>query len=73
MGFGAVTEINGTLHIDGRDTTTCANDVAWKYIAEQILEQNENGFVHAADYYETITPAPPIQEQINTLAYLMGV
>ena len=56
IGFGAVTTVNGTLHIDGRDTTTCADDVQWKYIAEQPLEQDENGYVHDADYYETVTP-----------------
>ena len=34
------------------DLTVCD----WKYIADQVLEQDENGFVHDADYYETITP-----------------
>ena len=57
MGFGAVTTVNGTLHIDGRDTTTCAADVGWKYIADQRLETDENGaYLHDADYYETVTP-----------------
>lgn len=56
FGFGAITTVNGTLHIDGRDTTTCATDVSWKYIADQVLEQDETGYVHDADYYETITP-----------------
>ncbi len=57
LGFGAVTTVNGTLHIDGRDTTTCAADVQWKYIADQRLEQDENGaYLHDADYYETVTP-----------------
>jgi hypothetical protein len=35
-----------------RNLTTCG----WKYIADQRLEQDENGFVHDADYYETVTP-----------------
>ena len=35
-----------------RDMTICG----WKYIADQRLEQDENGFVHGADYYEEITP-----------------
>ena len=34
------------------DMTACG----WKYIADQRLEQDENGFVHGADYYEEITP-----------------
>ena len=56
FGFGTVTTVNGTLHIDGRDTTTCAADIQWKYIADQVLECDENGFVHDADYYEAVTP-----------------
>ena len=57
IGFGTVTTVNGTLHIDGRDTTTCAADVGWKYIADQRLEMDENGaYLHDADYYEEITP-----------------
>lgn len=35
-----------------RDMTICG----WKYIADQRLEQDENGFVHGADYYEAVTP-----------------
>jgi len=55
-GFGEVTTVNGTLHIDGRDTTTCAADVSWKYIADQVLERGDAGFVHDADYYDAVTP-----------------
>ena len=35
-----------------RDMTICG----WKYITDQVLEQDETGFVHDADYYETVTP-----------------
>jgi len=57
LGFGTVTTVNGTLHIDGRDTTTCAADVSWKYIADQRLEMDPYGaYLHDADYYETVTP-----------------
>lgn len=64
FGFGAVTTVNGTLHIDGRDTTTCAADVSWKYIADQVLEQDENGYVHDADYYEEISKPRTESERI---------
>jgi len=67
LGFGAVTTANGTLHIDGRDTTTCAADVNWKYIADQVLEQDENGFVHDADYYETVDPLPSAESRLAAI------
>ena len=62
-----VTEANGTLHIDGKDTTTCAADVGWKYIAEQVIERDENGFVHDADYYEEISPEPTEEDRLAAL------
>ena len=71
MGFGAVTEVNGTLYIDGRDTTTCADDVDWKYIADQPLEQDETGYVHDADYYDEVSPAPSLQDQIDAILELL--
>jgi hypothetical protein len=65
-GFGAVTTVNGSLHIDGNDTTTCAADVQWKYIADQVLERNESGeYIHDADYYETSIPTPSTASQID--------
>lgn len=67
LGFGAVTTVNGTLHIDGRDTTTCAADVNWKYIADQVLEQDENGYVHGADYYEAFEPLPNAESRITAI------
>ena len=72
LGFGAVTTVNGTLHIDGRDTTTNAGDVNWKYIADQRLEQDENGFVHGADYYEEITPTDRLADIEAALLDLAG-
>ena len=67
MGFGTVTTVNGTLHIDGRDTTTCAADVSWKYIADQVLECDENGFVHDADYYEAFEPLPTAESRLAAI------
>lgn len=68
MGFGAVTIVNGTLHIDGMDTTTCAADVGWKYIADQRLETDENGaYLHDADYYEAIEPLPDSDSRIAAI------
>lgn len=67
MGFGAVTTVNGTLHIDGRDTTTRAADVNWKYIADQVLEQDERGFVHDADYYEAFEPLPTAESRLAAI------
>ena len=60
-GFGVVTTdgTTGNLLVDGQDTTTCAADVLWKYIADQSLEQDNYGFIHDADYYEEITPVQP--------------
>ena len=67
LGFGEVTEVDGTLHIDGKDTTTCAADVLWKYIADQVLEQDENGYVHDADYYEAFEPLPTADSRIAAI------
>lgn len=67
LGFGAVTTVNGTLHIDGNDTTTCAADVNWKYIADQVLEQDESGFVHDADYYEAFEPLPTAESRLAAI------
>ena len=66
VGFGAVTTINETLHIDGRDTTTCAADVDWKYIADQAID-----FELSADYYTEITPEPSYQDQIDAILELI--
>jgi len=67
-GFGEVTVLNGTLHIDGNDTTTCAADVLWKYIADQILERDEyGGFVHDADYYEEVEPMPTAESRLAAI------
>lgn len=64
LGFGAVTTINGTLHINGMDTTTCAADVQWKYISDQQIEQDEAGYIHDSDYYSELTPQPTAEERL---------
>ena len=45
------------------DLTVCD----WKYIADQRLEQDENGFVHDADYYATIEPELTLPVQIAAI------
>lgn len=47
-----------------RNLTTCG----WKYIADQRLEQDENGFVHDADYYEEAVNPATIEELQEQLA-----
>lgn len=61
-GFGAVATVNGTLHIDGRDTTTCAADVLWKYIADQAID-----FGQSADYYDVFEPLPTADSRIAAI------
>ena len=46
------------------DMTACG----WKYIADQRLEQDENGFVHGADYYDESTKPATIEELQEQLA-----
>lgn len=70
LGFGTVTiGSNGTLLIDGTDTTTCAADVLWKYTEDQVLETDGNGvYLRGADYYDALSPTPvPISDQIVAL------
>jgi hypothetical protein len=55
-GQGTPTESENKLYLG--DTVIC-NDLSicdWKYIEEQVLEQDEGGFVHDADYYPPVTP-----------------
>jgi len=56
-GQGSPTESDNKLYLG--DTAICNNLTIcdWKYIADQRLEQDENGaYIHDADYYETVTP-----------------
>ena len=56
-GVGNPTESGNKLYLGN---TIICNDLTvcdWKYIADQRLEQDENGaYLHDADYYETVTP-----------------
>jgi len=54
-GFGAVTEQNGAYWIDDWDTTTNSSAVAWKYIADQVIESDDDGYLHDADYYPAVS------------------
>jgi hypothetical protein len=46
------------------DLTICN----WKYIADQRLEQDENGFVHDADYYPVATKPVTVEDLQEQLA-----
>ena len=72
-GFGMVTTVNGNLYVDGIDTTTIAGDVMWKYIADRVLERDENyQFVHDADYYpEAALPDPTDHDLLMAMAEVL--
>lgn len=72
-GFGVVTtdEVTGNLLVDGNDTTTCAADISWKYINEQVLEQNDTGYIRTASYYDEVLPTPSLQDQIDAILELI--
>jgi hypothetical protein len=55
-GQGKPTELAGKLVLNGNSVCNDLVTCGWKYIADQVLEQNETGFVRDADYYETVTP-----------------
>ena len=74
-GFGVVTTGNsGTLLIDGNDTTTCAADVQWKYIADQKLETGEYGeFLYNAEHYETVQISTTMGERVAALEDMVAL
>lgn len=55
-GAGNPTESENKLILNGNPICNDLSVCGWKYITDQVLEQDETGFVHNADYYETITP-----------------
>lgn len=55
-GAGNPTESENKLILNGNPICNDLSVCGWKYIADQVLEQDETGFVHNADYYETVTP-----------------
>ena len=66
-GQGTPTESGNKLYL--ADTVIC-NDLSkcgWKYIADQVLEQDETGFVHDADYYEAFEPLPSAESRLATI------
>ena len=70
-GQGNPTESGNKLKLGAE---TICNDLTicgWKYIDNQRLEQDESGFVHDADYYEAVTPAPSLQDQIDAILELL--
>ena len=55
-GVGNPTESDNKLILNGNPICNDLSVCGWKYIADQRLETDENGYVHDADYYETVTP-----------------
>ena len=55
-GQGNPIEMGNLLVLGSETICNDLNICGWKCIADQVLEQNETGFVRDADYYETITP-----------------
>jgi len=55
-GAGTPTESDNKLYLDSDVICNDLSICGWKYIADQVLEQDENGFVHDADYYDAVTP-----------------
>lgn len=70
-GVGNPTESGNKLYLGN---TIICNDLTvcdWKYIADQRLEQDENGFVHGADYYEELMPSLPDSSRIAALEQMI--
>lgn len=70
LSYGQGTPIEmGNLLVLGSETI--CNDLTkcgWKYIADQRLETNESvGYMHDADYYETIDPLPSSESRLAAI------
>ena len=67
-GVGNPTESGNKLYLGN---TIICNDLTvcdWKYIADQRLEQDENGaYLHDADYYETVDPLPSAESRLAAI------
>jgi hypothetical protein len=55
-GAGTPTESENKLYLGSDIICNDLSICGWKYITDQVLEQDETGFVHNADYYEAVTP-----------------
>lgn len=66
-GVGNPTETNNKLYIGSEVICNSLTICDWKYIADQVLEQNETGFVRDADYYETVYPLPSAESRLAAI------
>lgn len=67
IGFSPVSVISGKFVVDGQIICTTTENISWKYIADQVLEQDENGYVHDADYYATVEPLPNAESRLTAI------
>ena len=70
-GAGNPTESENKLILNGNPICNDLSVCGWKYITDQVLEQDETGFVHNADYYDELTPQPTLQDQIDAILELL--
>lgn len=66
-GFESVETVAGKLYVGGTIITNSTEGISYKYIVDQILEKNDGGFVHDANYYAELTPQPTAEERLATL------
>jgi len=69
-GSGTPEETGTKLYLDGRCICNDLSVCDWKKIADQRLEQDENGFVRDADYYDEDV-SPSYQDQIDAILELI--
>ena len=67
LGFDSVTVTGGKAYVGTVLMLNRLDGIEWKYIAEQRLEQDENGYVHDADYYETVDPLPSSESRLAAI------
>lgn len=71
-GSGNPIESENKLYLGNAIICNDLSKCGWKYIADQRLETDETGaYLHDADYYAEITPAPSLQDQIDAIVELM--
>lgn len=63
-GFKSVQTTNGKMYVGDVLMINDTTGISYKYVEDQVLGQDENGYVHDADYYETITPPPSDEERL---------
>lgn len=66
-GQGTPTESQNKLYLGSAVICNDLNACGWKYIDDQVLEQDERGFVHDADYYEAFEPLPTAESRLAAI------